>query len=183
MQEVSDLLPNARHAERDAKCNSSTVLNFDPSHLVSVVTTPSSVAWQLSYYWDDGCPSRIHAQPLGYPAGCQSQFFPHTPPALKQRKYILLLRQNHPCCRKNAKIFNNARDQNIQLSVFLTSKISLIGTLCLLFFPLPQLLQTTICSLAQPKGTTQVTASLVAGLSKGDIVSLSFREGMSPTHR
>ena len=49
-------------------------------------------------------------------------------PLLKQRKYVLPLRQNCLCWHKNARIFKKTRDKNIQHSVFLTSKISLICT-------------------------------------------------------
>lgn len=50
------LLLNTRHTERNAKCNSSTVLNFGPCQLMSVMTTLSSVAWEISHCWDAGCP-------------------------------------------------------------------------------------------------------------------------------
>lgn len=72
----SDLLPNTRHTERNAKCHSSTMLTFGSCQLVSVMTTLSTATWKLCCCWDDGCPSNILAQPLCYSAQCQCQSLP-----------------------------------------------------------------------------------------------------------
>ena len=170
MQKVSDLLPNIRHTERDAKCNSPSVLNLGHRHLVSVMTTllqsqcnfpiakkmPVPLV-SLHSLWVTLCSAGVSpAHTFPWPLDKENAYFYSGRTIHIAIKMVGFLR------RQEIKTFSLSDFQNksnwspsLSFSLHYLSSYKLI----------------------QPRRTTQVTPNLMAVLTKAGIVGLIFQRG------